>query len=108
MNIQDVSLSIDLIPNISKAKCCVKIWGVKVDINLKWDNHIDYVRSNISKCIGILHKLKCFVPQSVLFALYNSLVLPHFILHCYWGSSSRTQIDSILRLQKRQYAFANQ
>ena len=56
MNIlQDVSLSIDSIP-ISKANVVIFL-GVRVDINLKWDNHIEYVRSKISKCIGILHKL---------------------------------------------------
>ena len=106
MNIlQDVSLSIDSIP-ISKANVVI-FFGVRVDINLKWDNHIEYVRSKISKCSGILHKLKLFVPQSVLFTLYNSLILPH-ISYCIviWGNSSRTKIDTILRLQKRQYAFA--
>ena len=101
MNIlQDVSLSIDSIP-ISKANVVIFL-GVRVDINLKWDNHIEYVRSKISKCIGILHKLKFFVPQSVLFTLYNSLILPH-ISYCIviWGNSSRTKIDTILRLQKK-------
>ena len=60
----------------------VNLLGGKVDINLKWDNHIDYVRSKISKCIGILHKLIFFVPQSVLFTLYNSLILPS----CTWNT----------------------
>ena len=55
-----------------------------------------------SRGIGILYKLKYFLPQKTLYMLYNSLILP-YLTYCNlaWGNSNKTKIKSILLLQKK-------
>ena len=52
----------------------------------------------ISRSLGIMCKLKRFLPQNILKILYNSLILPH-LHYCIlsWGFKS----DRIFKLQKR-------
>ena len=56
--------------------------------HMNWNTHINYIASKISRTVRILYRLKDIYPQSVLFTLYNSLILSHF-LYCLflWGSS---------------------
>lgn len=49
----------------------VKYIGV-IDSNLTWKNHIDYIASKISKTIGIISRLRHFVPTSTLLNIYRS------------------------------------
>ena len=74
--LQNITLTIDSIP-ISKVNV-VNFLGILIDSSLKWDVHINNIKSKVSKCIGILYKLRLYVPHSVLFILYNynALILP--------------------------------
>ena len=96
----DLTLSIDSTP-ITKSKS-ICFLGVNIDENLKWDSHINYLSTKISKCIGIMYKLRSCLPGSALFSLYNALILSH-ILYCItvWGNCSKTKLDVIFKLQKR-------
>ena len=82
--LENIPLAIDSIP-ISKVNV-VNFLGIQIDSDLKWDVHINNIKSKISKCIGILYKLRFHIPSSVLFTLYNSLVLP-YLSYCIvvWG-----------------------
>ena len=51
--------------------------GLMVHKNMKWDSHINKISAKISKILGILNRLKHFLPQNILLMLYNSLILPH-------------------------------
>ena len=42
-----------------------KFLGVKLDSELKWKLHIEFVKNKISKCIGILTKAKKFLNKIV-------------------------------------------
>ena len=55
----------------------VKYLGVLIDSNLTWKYHISLVASKISKSIGIICKLRHFVPFSTLLNIYNSLISPN-------------------------------
>ena len=98
--LENISLAIDSIP-ISKVNV-VNFLGIQIDSDLKWDVHINNIKSKISKCIGILYKLRFHVPSSVLVTLYNSLVLP-YLSYCIvvWGNSCQTRMDVLFKLQKR-------
>ena len=37
---------------------CTKFLGVYVDEMLNWDFHLNIIQKKISKCIGILHRVK--------------------------------------------------
>ena len=96
----DLTLSIDDKPLI-KSKS-VSFLGVNIDENLNWDSHINYIGTKISKCIGIMYKLRYCLPCSALFSLYNSLILSH-IIYCIvvWGNCAQTKLDKIFKLQKK-------
>ena len=55
----------------------------------------------IRKTIGMLSKLRHFVPCSVLVNIYNALITPHLTFGpVSWGKAWKTYLDKILILQK--------
>ena len=80
----------------------IKFLGVILDDKLSWKSHTINICKIISRNIGIINKLKWFLPQTVLLTLYSTLVLPYLnygILA--WGNSMATQLQKILLLQKK-------
>ena len=55
-----------------------KYLGVKFDSNLSWSAHVDYLCKNISKRIGIIRRVKHFLPLETIVLLSNALVLQQF------------------------------
>ena len=56
----------------------------------------------ISKAIGIIARLRHFLPASVLLNIYNSLIHPYLSYGLVvWDQTSKTNLDKILLLQKR-------
>ena len=51
--------------------------GVTIDHQFTWKLHINIVCKKISKCIGILKKVKRSLPISTMRLLYNTLILPY-------------------------------
>ena len=81
--------------------CSTKFLGVIIDENLTWKNHIAAITKTISRNIGMMSKLKHYLPKSILYTLYCSLILPYInygILT--WGSTSKMYLNKILKLQK--------
>jgi len=79
-----------------------KFLGITIDENFTWRSQISNISKNISKGVGILNKLKHFVPERVLFSLYCTLVLPYInygILA--WGNTCKRNLDRIFKLQKK-------
>ena len=76
--------------------------GVLLDEHLTWDNHINYISSKISRNIGILYRIKYFVPLRILFMMYNAFILPH-IMYCIiiWANQFPSKLEKIYRLQKK-------
>ena len=57
----------------------VKYLGVQIDSQLTFNSHIRMIENKISRSIGIIIKLKSFLPQSALLKLYYALVHPHLL-----------------------------
>ena len=56
----------------------------------------------ISKSIGIIAKIRHYVPRRVLLAVYNSLIVPYLTYGiCAWGNCALTFQRKIVTLQKR-------
>ena len=55
-------------------KSQIKYWGVFIDEHLKWDAQLQHINKKITKSIGILIKLRHFVPISTLKQLYYTLI----------------------------------
>ena len=78
-----------------------KFLGVIIDENLTWKNHIDGITKTISRNIGIMNKLKFFVPERILRTLYCSLVLPYINYGILiWGKACDMYLCKIHKLQK--------
>ena len=78
-----------------------KFLGVIIDENLTWKNHIDGITKTISRNIGMINKLKFFVPERILRTLYCTLVLPYINYGILiWGQACKTYLEKIYKLQK--------
>jgi len=51
--------------------------GITIDKSLSLKSHMGKITTKISKIIGIIHKIKYFLPISALLNIYNALIVPH-------------------------------
>ena len=94
----------NIIPNISINNEAVEhtsnfnFLGLNIDDTLSWNKHIVSVSSKISRSLGVMSRLKRFLPTHILKHIYNSLIVPHiqYSMLC-WGSKHA----KIAVLQKR-------
>lgn len=83
-------------------KSCVRYLGVLIDSNLSWKDHINHIVAKISRLIGVIAKLRHFVPTQTLLNIYRSLIQPHMSYGIVvWGYAAQTHLDKLLKLQKR-------
>ena len=80
----------------------IKYLGVIINSRLNWKKHISTVSKKISRCIGIMCKLRQFMNTDVLKNIYYSLLYSHLVYSIQvWGSACISEINKILILQKR-------
>ena len=79
----------------------VTFLGVVINEFLTWDDHISKILIAISRCIGIIFKLKHYLPLQILIIIYNSILLPH-ITYCnvVWGTF-KSKNNQIYLMQKK-------
>ena len=53
-------------------------FGVIINSNLTWPDHIKAISSKVSKSIGLLLRIRKNVPNDVLLTLYHTLTEPYF------------------------------
>ena len=72
--------------------------GVTLDENLSWREHINVISKKLLKIVGIMNRLKNFLPSFTLKNIYSTLMLPHFYYAIgVWGAKS----DKLAALQKK-------
>jgi len=108
----DYEISIALYDNESQRRVSldrkdhVKYLGVIIDSGLTWKSHIENISLKISKTVGIISRLRHFVPFNILLTLYRSLILPYLSYGVtIWGRASKSIINMLLILQKRVLRF---
>ena len=105
-NISSFTLSINniVIPQKTEAR----FLGVFIDQNLKFNSHTKYISNKISKSIGILYRLKNYLPISNLRSLYFAFIYP-YLLYCnlVWGGTYSIHLDPLVKLQKRAIRIIN-
>ena len=80
----------------------IKYLGVLVDSSLNWKHHISTLAKKISRAIGIMYKLRPFLPLNVMKNVYYSLIYSQIIYAIeVWGSAVKSEMTKILILQKR-------
>ena len=87
-----------LIPQTSAANYL----GITKDTDLKFHNHIVLLKHKISRTIGILSKLRHFLPQSALLKIYYALIHSQlrYGLHI-WGSTFPSYINKLKSFQNK-------
>ncbi len=79
-----------------------KYLGIKFDSNMSWSSQIDYLSGNVSKRIGVVKRVKYFLPQKTLVMLSNALVIPYFdYASSVWSNCSATNKSHLQVLHNR-------
>ena len=55
-----------------------KYLGVKFGCTMSWSSHVDNLAIHVYKRIGVIRRVKHFLPHTTLMMLSNALVIPHF------------------------------
>ena len=85
-----------------------KFLGVIFDKHLKFNEHIQYISTKISKSIGILYKLNKFLPHSVLKTIYLSLIQPYLTYGIVaWHGTTMNLTNILFTLQKKAIRAVN-
>ena len=53
---------------------CFKFLGFYIDSTLSWKSHVDHIHKKCLSAVGVLNRLKNFIPYSVKMKIYMSLV----------------------------------
>ena len=69
-----IELGESVIKRVHKSKTL----GVIIDEHLLWNHQIQNTVTKASKGIGMMRRIKQFVPKSTLVKIYNAIVLSHF------------------------------
>ena len=79
-----------------------KFLGIYVDNHLTIKHHINVISKKLSKSVGLLHKLKKFLPYNVLKIIYASLVTPYISYGIeVWYGTFKNHTNKIFILQKK-------
>ncbi len=73
-NVQSLTLKIDI---IIERVAEYNFLRLTIDEHLTWKCHINKISNKISQCMGILNRLKRFLPIETKSLIYNSLVVSH-------------------------------
>lgn len=99
VNLQNIEIILDE-TSLNRVKH-TKFLGLIIDECLSWKNQIDCVAKTIARNIGVMNKLKHFIPKRILHTLYCTLVMPYLNYGILiWGDSCKLYLDKLTKLQK--------
>ncbi len=79
-----------------------KFLGITIDENLTWKKQVETVCKLCSRNIAVLNKVKEFLPNSAMYQLYCTLILPYLNYGLLlWGNVNNEYLNKIFLLQKR-------
>ena len=80
----------------------VKYLGLIFDSNLNWKPYLHELSKKVSRGIGVLSKVRCYVNRNILHQLYYSIIYP-FLTYSLsiWGNTYSSTLKPLIILQKR-------
>ena len=80
----------------------IKFLGVVIDNDLSWQSHISYIKTKISKSLGVIYRAKKSFNKKALLNLYYAYVFPYY-MYCVeiWGNAKESYLNPLIKLQKR-------
>jgi hypothetical protein len=86
---------------IQKNDCTIFL-GINIYCNLTFSNHLNFICSKISKTIGILYKIRNYMPTNVLISIYQGLILPYLTYGIeLWGGAGTSLLNKLVISQKK-------
>ena len=81
-----------------------KFLGVVFDCHFNWSKHINYIKTKVSKGIGIINRIKQFINKETLRTLYFSFVYP-YLYYCIevWGNAQDCYRTRLLSYRRELY-----
>ena len=74
----------------------VKYLGTLIDNKLNWKHHIQYIKTKLSKSIGILCRIRHFATKTILTSLYYSFIQSYIDYNLLnWSSTCATNLNPI-------------
>ena len=97
-NVSNIKIDGNNIQQVKKNK----FLGIVIEEHLNWALHISHLCNIIARNVGILQKLRYFIPTYVLKILYHSLILSQ-LQYCtlLWANSYRSHLHKLRLLQKK-------
>ena len=92
-----------IIDNIEIEKVSVfKYLGLQIDENLKWTEHINFIKNKIKPIIGILWRVSKYTSIITKKKIYYALIHSHLnYLVSIWGSAYKSHLKSLSILQNK-------
>ena len=80
-----------------------KYLGITFSENLTWTDHLSNISTKINQRIGLLRRVKMFLPLKARLTIYNALMLPLFdYANIVWGDKNNTSLmDQLQILQNK-------
>lgn len=83
-----------------------KYLGLTIDDKLKWNYHIDKIKSSIVPYIFAINRTKRILPKETLLLIYDAYIMSRFVhLNPIWSGCARFKILELIILQKRALKF---
>ena len=98
----ELPTSLIISDTLIERKTEAKFLGIIIDEKLTWSRHIKALQSKMCRYIGIMYKLKKYLPLQSRLQIYHSFVQSH-INYCslVWGFSTKSNIDLLFSKQKK-------
>ena len=76
--------------------------GVKLDETLEWNEHIEMIYKKVAAGIGMMKRIKPFVPANTMQTIYCALIQPYFdYCSLLWGVCNKQLKDKLQKFQNR-------
>ena len=86
----------------------IKYLGLHLLDSLEWDNHLQVIIKKLQRAIGLLSKIRHYVPKWLLRTIYFSLFNSHLIYGCeVWGQRDVRLFRNIQELQDKAVRIIN-
>ena len=85
----------------------VNYLGVLLHENLQWQTHIDSLITKLSRTVGLLSKIRYYVPKYLLRTIYFSIFNTHMIYTCQVWGQNEAKIKQISELQDKTLRIIN-
>ncbi len=101
-NMDFSSIKLQIAGKNIERKTETRFLGVIVDEKMKWSHHIAAIRMKMARYLGIMYKIKRYLPVKARLQIYHSFVQSH-LNYCslVWGFAAKTHIESLFRKQKQ-------